>query len=107
MTPETKLRNAVVKRLQSLQRGGMAVKWMKLPVGMGIEVGTPDMLIVLDGRAFFVELKVHTPVTVIQQHRMKEWAAAGATCAVARSVDDVVCLLSGGVLCTAAKHTEA
>lgn len=93
MTPETKLRVAICRALEKRQKDGLRIKWLKLPVVMGIESGTPDMLVVVEGRAFFLELKVRTPVTVIQQHRLKQWADSGATCAVVRSVDDALAVL--------------
>lgn len=51
----------------------------------GVETGTPDILGCYRGKMFALELKVgKNQPTDLQQHRLKQWAAAGAVAIVVR-----------------------
>jgi hypothetical protein len=91
MTPESKLRLEIVRELIKMRRNGAPLKWLAVTPGFGVEVGTPDMLVVCNGQAYWFELKAgKNKVTVIQKERLKQWEEAGAVCCVARSVNDVI-----------------
>lgn len=95
-TPESRLRDAIKEYLDSLQRSGCRVKYLKIPGGPMMESGTPDFLVVLDGRACFLEAKVRpNKPTALQLKRLDEWMSAGARGGVVYSVDDVAKVLFG------------
>lgn len=57
---------------------------------LGVRAGTPDLVLVHDGRTFFLELKSEKGRVSPEQHRFGEDARiAGAGWAVVRSIDDV------------------
>ena len=57
---------------------------------MGLKAGIPDLCIIYNGRAFFIELKTPKGVlSQVQKERQVELAGAGAHIDVCRSVDDV------------------
>jgi len=97
MTPESRLRDAIKRRIDNLRSAGLSIKYLKIHGGPMIEAGTPDVLVVLDGRAFFFEAKVKpNKATKLQEQRIKEWESAGATACVVHSVEDVDKVLFGG-----------
>ena len=62
--------------------------------GLGIARGTPDVLIVADGKAHFLELKsTRSHVTFEQRGCNGALRAAGATVAVATGVDAAIAQL--------------
>lgn len=82
---ESALTRRILKVLNALPR----TKATKFHGGPYTEAGTPDVLVVSDGRAFWLEAKLSgEQPTPIQRRRMREWTEAGATCAVVRSVDE-------------------
>jgi hypothetical protein len=86
MTPEVKLYKSVKKALD-----GMDVWWMKIHGGPMQRPGVPDLLIVVDGLAVFVELKADGKnATPLQEHVMAGIRKAGGVAIVARSVEEVV-----------------
>lgn len=57
---------------------------------MGLRPGVPDLMIVHDGRALFVELKARRGVLSDQQRDcITSLRGAGASVAICRSIDDV------------------
>lgn len=61
---------------------------------MGMKPGCPDILLVHDGQAFFIELKTDTGrVSPVQVETHMKLASVGARVGVARSVPDVSALL--------------
>jgi len=56
----------------------------KALITCGLESGTPDIMGCYRGRMFALEIKTEggSP-TAIQRHRLSQWEAAGAFCAVA------------------------
>ena len=70
------------------------VKALKLPGSATLESGTPDLLIVAHGHPFLIEIKHgRDKPTPIQQCRLDEWAAAGATTAVCWSRADAMAII--------------
>jgi hypothetical protein len=103
--PEQTLQRAVVEHLQWRARPG--AWWTHVPLGgarskveaailrgLGTRAGTPDLLIVADGRACFLELKApRGRVSAAQRECHTALRAAGATVAVANNIDEAVELL--------------
>lgn len=57
---------------------------------LGVKAGTPDIAIVHRGRALFIELKAPKGrVSPAQKKTIPAIEAAGAPCAICRSLDDV------------------
>jgi len=89
MTPEGRLTGSVIERLRRYKRSGLAIWWLKLAGSPLQRRGMPDLLVVLDGFALFVELKAPGgEPTPLQQHRIKELEEAHAACCVCRSVEE-------------------
>lgn len=58
--------------------------------GLGYRAGTPDVLLVADGQAYFIELKSQTGrLSPAQRDTSDLLIAAGARFAICRSLDDV------------------
>lgn len=56
--------------------------------------GQPDLLVVIEGRAFFLEVKRPGQApTPLQAHRLEQCRNAGAVAEVVRSLDDVCKIL--------------
>lgn len=75
---------------------------------LGVRAGTPDLVLVQDGRTYFFELKSPTGRLSPEQHRFGEDARiAGAGWAVIRSVDDVRnALKAWGIQTREAAHAQ-
>ena len=97
--PESKIVKQITRWLDTLKP---ECKYMKIHGSVFQERGTPDLLIILNGDAFFLEVKVPGKhATEIQLYRMAEWGAAGVTVATVRSLDEaqqVVRPLGGGTI---------
>jgi hypothetical protein len=103
--PEATLQRAVVEHLRWRARPG--VWWSHIPLGgvrskieaailrgLGVTRGTPDLLIVADGRAYFLELKAPRSRVSAAQHECHEaLRAAGASVAIADNIDEALELL--------------
>jgi hypothetical protein len=88
--PETLLTARILAALNALP-GCKAIK-LGQP---GVEVGTPDVLCVLNGRAILLEVKVPGEhARPVQQHRLGEWRRAGAVAGVVHSVEEALTLLA-------------
>jgi hypothetical protein len=102
---EAQLQRSVIAQLQWRARPG--VWWTHIPLGglrskveaailrgLGTTCGTPDLLIVADGKAHFLELKsARSRVTSEQRACHGALRAAGATVAVATGVDAAIAQL--------------
>jgi hypothetical protein len=100
--PEAALQRSVIAHLQWRARPG--VWWTHIPLGglrskieasilrgLGTTRGTPDLLIVADGKAHFLELKApHDRVSTEQRATHERLRAAGAEVAVAHGIDAAV-----------------
>jgi hypothetical protein len=100
--PEAALQRSVIAHLQWRARGG--VWWTHIPLGglrskieaailrgLGTTRGTPDLLIVANGKAHFLELKAPHGRVSAEQHACHEaLCAAGACVAVAYDIDDAI-----------------
>lgn len=88
--PEKKIVDAIVRYLKELQRSPRACVWFLKIHGSPMQrAGVPDLLVVIDGHAVFLEVKTETgKVTKLQEHTMKKLREARATAVVVRSVDD-------------------
>jgi hypothetical protein len=103
--PEQTLQRAVIAHLQWRARPG--VWWCHLANGgwrspieakifkaLGVVAGAPDLLIVADGRAYFLELKAPRGRVSAAQHECHEaLRAAGAFVAIASDIDEALELL--------------
>jgi hypothetical protein len=103
--PEAQIQRAVIEHLAWRARPG--VWWTHIPLGglrskveaailrgLGTARGTPDLLIVADGKAHFLELKsARSRVTSEQRACHGALRAAGATVAVATGVDAAIAQL--------------
>lgn len=71
--------------------------WAMKNHGSGYSVaGLPDVLVIKDGRAAWMEAKrPGEEPTRIQEHRMRELAKAGCPVAVVRSAGDAIEFLEG------------
>ena len=100
--PEQDIQRAVVEHLA--WRGRPGVWWTHIPLGglrskieasilrgLGTTRGTPDLLIVADGKAHFLELKAPHGRISAEQHACHEaLCVAGACVAVAYDIDDAI-----------------
>jgi hypothetical protein len=100
--PEQSLQRAVIAHLQWRARPG--VWWCHLANGgwrspieakifkaLGVVAGAPDLLIVADGRAYFLELKAPRGRVSAAQHECHEaLRAAGASVAIADNIDEAL-----------------
>lgn len=90
MTPEGKLTDAVNRQLKQLKAEGLPLFWLKLHGGPMQKRGVPDLLIVVAGRALFVELKAPgKEPSPLQRVRINEIRAAGGRALVAYCPDTV------------------
>ena len=94
MTPESRLKNAVMKRLAAVPNSFA----LKIHGSMFSQAGTPDVLFWRQGRldpeSWAFELKVPgNQPTKIQLHRHEEMRHGGVVVVVAYSVADVVAAL--------------
>lgn len=98
--PEQKLQRQVAEYLSwalvppawftSIPAGGGGEMRGRILRGTGYRAGTPDLLIVYDGRAYFLELKSAKGVlSEIQRETHAVLKRAGCCVAVCRSLDDV------------------
>ena len=93
MTPETLLRNKITAALQKLKLSGEQIEWRKV-LGTTASNGEPDWDIVYRGHSVKLEAKSKNGrVSKLQEYRMRQWAAAGATVGVVRTVDEVLEIL--------------
>ena len=91
MQPETRIVNAILKKLRSLE--GIAA--IKIHGSIFARKGEPDIVGCRRGRFFAFEVKTATgKPTPLQLHRLEEWRQAGAIVGVVRSVKEVLQLLS-------------
>ena len=102
---EQALQQSVVEHLQWRARPN--VWWTHIPLGgarfkteaaifkgLGVRRGAPDLLIVIDGRACFLELKAPGGrVTAAQHECHAALLAAGARVAVASDIDEALAVL--------------
>ena len=91
MTPETKLKNQILRRLTAMRAEGEQIWWMKLHGGPMQRAGVPDLLVLYCGVAFFFELKAPDgEATKLQLHTMQQIKDAGGTVSVVRSAQEAM-----------------
>ena len=89
-TPEGLILAACVKHLRQLKKDGMPIEWKKVHGSGMSRRGEPDLDVVVCGHSLKIELKAGTnDATPIQEHRLSQWAHAGATVGVIRSVNEL------------------
>lgn len=95
MTPESRLRAAIVRRLKKMKLAGEPVEW-KSVVGSAMQRrGEPDLDICYHGRAVKLECKAgRNKPTKLQSHRLEQWRKAGAVASAVWSVADFVDAMS-------------
>lgn len=100
---EDLVQRAVVQHLRLRSRPG--VTWFAVPnggarspveasvmKGLGVRAGVPDLIIIREGRTFALELKREKGgrTSEAQLGMIKEFQAAGVTCAVSAGIDQAV-----------------
>lgn len=102
---EDKIHRAVVQHLKV--RGRKDCVWWHTPnggsrgkteaarfVGLGVKPGIPDIVVIMDGETYGLELKADKGrVTPIQRSVHEQMRAAGATVAVTHGLDDAIAQL--------------
>jgi hypothetical protein len=87
--------NDVVKELKAMKRAGRKVFWVKLHGGPLQMRGLPDMVIIVGGRTFWVELKrPGGKPTPLQAQRIKTIREAGGIADCVTSVEELRKLLT-------------
>lgn len=103
--PEFRLQCAIANHLRLAAAPG--VYWTALPFGefrakrtaarlkaMGVRAGAPDILIIVHGRAYGLELKAeHGRQSPAQRLCEAEWTRAGGEYRIARGIDEALYLL--------------
>ena len=85
--PESRLTKKILDVLNRIPR----TKAIKLHGSRYSVAGTPDLLVVSDGKALLLEVKTASGrTTPIQDVQLRQWRDAGALVATVRSVDDAV-----------------
>lgn len=75
--------------------GGGGLVRGKILKGLGLKIGVPDVLVCYQGIAHFIEIKTRTGRVAPEQKACHaDLVAAGCKVGVARSIDDVVSLLT-------------
>lgn len=83
------LTDKITRYLKRLKQSGVPVFWLKIHGGSMQKAGVPDLLVVVDGRFLFVEIKTPSGrLSRIQEVRIAEIAQAGGPTCVVRSVDE-------------------
>lgn len=89
MTEATLQRN-IQKAIR--ERGGKTIKYHGGPYSVA---GTPDLIGVLNGRSFAIEVKLIGKVaTLKQEHELQEWAAQGWASGIAHSVHEALDIIA-------------
>ncbi len=95
MTPEAKVLKAVTGYMADLKREGALIWWTKLHGGPMQRRGLPDLLVVYEGEAVFMEIKKPGgKATKLQAYIIAQVQAAGGRGGVVTSVQEACELLS-------------
>ena len=90
---EAVLQRAIQKAIRD--RGG---KVIKIHGNAYAQAGTPDLIGVLAGVSFAIEVKrPGKTATKLQTHELEQWGLQGWAVGVATSVDDAIGIIEGGV----------
>ncbi len=93
MPRESSIKRAIMQYLNGLSGACFRKR------GPGSTAGDPDVYGCYRGRHFEFEIKQpRGSITPLQEQRLKDWAKAGAGCAVVRSVEDVRYWIEKGLL---------
>ena len=91
MTPEGKITKQVIDYLKSLKKKGRHIWWVKLHGGPMQRAGIPDLLVLLESRHLFFEIKgPGKKTTPLQQIHIDRINSAGGEAAVVHSLEEVV-----------------
>ena len=89
-TPEGHILECCIKHLKKLKREGLPIEWKKVHGSAMTRRGEPDLDVVVCGHSLKIELKAgNNKATPIQEHRLSQWAKAGATVGVIRTVNEL------------------
>ncbi len=92
---ETQLVKKILDMIKFRRATGEKIEGKKLHGSPMQRAGDPDLLIVHNGIAYLLEVKIgKNKVTKLQAERIRQWIAAGAIAGVVRSVEDVEWLLN-------------
>lgn len=95
MTPEARVKTALLRWIAIQRKNGVPIHAFKVAGGFRQQAGQPDLIICYDGNFCAVEVKrPGEDATPLQQHRLKEWQAAGAIVGVVNSVEELKKLLA-------------
>jgi hypothetical protein len=74
----------------TIPSGGGGLLRGKILKGMGLKAGVPDILIISDGRPYFIELKTaRGTLSASQKETIRRLREAGAQVQICRSLEDV------------------
>ena len=83
--------SALSRRIREHANALPACRALKLPGGPMMERGTPDLLVVREGRAVFLEVKVgKNKPSKLQERRLDQWREAGAVAIPVWSFEEAV-----------------
>ena len=91
---ESLLTAKIIAELRRRIRAGERLWFLKIHGGPFQRSGVPDLLIVRNGEALWVEVKGDSDVTRLQAHTLGQLRRVGCRVLVARSVDDVIIFLN-------------
>lgn len=92
MMTESSLSRRIRQHANDLPR----CKCLKIHGNGLMEVGTPDLLVVQNGRAIWFETKVgKNKLSKIQAKRLEQWQAAGAIAVAVYTLDEALDVLLG------------
>lgn len=86
---ETKLTKKITDRLAKLKAQGYRLWWLKVHGNAFQKAGVPDLCVVFEGRAIFLEVKTDgKDASKLQDHVIQRIRDAGGVACVVRSVDE-------------------
>lgn len=85
---------AIVRYLKAIKAKGHGVWWLKVHGGPMQTAGVPDLVVIVDGRTYWLEVKrPGEEPTPLQAHTHEQMRTAGAEVTTVRSVEDVAAVV--------------
>jgi hypothetical protein len=80
---------SILRYLNGLRSSRQPIHWLKLHGGPHQMQGTPDLHVTYRGMSYWLEVKrPGAKATPLQEHRLSQWRAAGATTGVVESLEE-------------------
>jgi hypothetical protein len=103
LTPETRLKREIKAYLDALalrfRAEGKHLFHFHIRQSLGSYPGLPDLMVVLDGKVYAVEVKSRRgKLTKKQKEFQEKWEMAGCTYILAKSVDDIALYIAPAIL---------